>query len=107
MHATGNPGCTLFNSECTISAGNTLRIGPGLKGHFSQIGLIMVLPNGSNIALQVNFVMAIVLKTYRLCDANIFHCVISRRYNGGGWRRGVVVSTVRQTNVGPGYNWDG
>jgi len=22
------PGCTLFNSECTISAGNTLRIGP-------------------------------------------------------------------------------
>jgi len=29
MNATGNPGCTLFNSECTISAGNTLRIGPG------------------------------------------------------------------------------
>jgi len=28
MNATGNPGCTLFNSECTISAGNTLRIGP-------------------------------------------------------------------------------
>ena len=56
----------------------------------------MVLPTESNIALQVNFVMAIVLKTYRLCDANIFHCVISRRYNGGGWRRGVVVSGVRQ-----------
>jgi len=28
INATGNPGCTLFNSECTISAGNTLRIGP-------------------------------------------------------------------------------
>ena len=56
MHATGNPGCTLFNSECTISPGNTLRIGPGLKSHFSQIGLIMVLPTESNIALQVNFV---------------------------------------------------
>jgi len=27
MNATGNPGCTLFNSECTISAGNALRIG--------------------------------------------------------------------------------
>ena len=27
INATGNPGCTLFNSECTISAGNTLRIG--------------------------------------------------------------------------------
>jgi len=26
INATGNPGCTLFNSECT--AGNTLRIGP-------------------------------------------------------------------------------
>ena len=30
INATGNPGCTLFNSECTISAGNTLRIGPVL-----------------------------------------------------------------------------
>ena len=30
INATGNPGCTLFNSECTISAGNTLRIGPGV-----------------------------------------------------------------------------
>ena len=29
INATGNPGCTLFNSECTISAKNTLRIGPG------------------------------------------------------------------------------
>ena len=29
INATGNPGCTLFNSECTISAGNTLRIGAG------------------------------------------------------------------------------
>ena len=28
INATGNPGCTLFNSECTISAKNTLRIGP-------------------------------------------------------------------------------
>ena len=28
MPCTGNPGCTFFNSECTISAGNTLRIGP-------------------------------------------------------------------------------
>jgi len=28
INATGNPGCTLFNLECTISAGNTLRIGP-------------------------------------------------------------------------------
>jgi len=28
INATGNPGSTLFNSECTISAGNTLRIGP-------------------------------------------------------------------------------
>ena len=27
INATGNPGCTLFNSDCTISAGNTLRIG--------------------------------------------------------------------------------
>ena len=27
INATGNPECTLFNSECTISAGNTLRIG--------------------------------------------------------------------------------
>jgi len=26
INATGNPGCTLFNSECTISAGNTLGI---------------------------------------------------------------------------------
>ena len=31
INATGNPGCTLFNSECTISAGNTLRIGPGAQ----------------------------------------------------------------------------
>ena len=31
INATGNPGCTLFNSECTISAGNTLRIGAGLS----------------------------------------------------------------------------
>jgi len=30
INATGNPGCTLFNSECTISAENTLRIGPGM-----------------------------------------------------------------------------
>jgi len=30
INATGNPGCSLFNSECTISAGNTLRIGPGV-----------------------------------------------------------------------------
>ena len=30
INATGNPGCTLFNSECTISAGNTLRLGPAL-----------------------------------------------------------------------------
>jgi len=29
INATGNPGCTLFNSECRISAGNTLRIGAG------------------------------------------------------------------------------
>jgi len=29
INAAGNPGCTLFNSECTISAGNTLRLGPG------------------------------------------------------------------------------
>ena len=28
INATGNPGCTLFTSECTISARNTLRIGP-------------------------------------------------------------------------------
>ena len=27
INATRNLGCTLFNSECTISAGNTLRIG--------------------------------------------------------------------------------
>jgi len=30
INATGNPGCTVFNSECTISAKNTLRIGPGI-----------------------------------------------------------------------------
>ena len=30
INATGDPGCTLFNSECTISAGNTLIIGPEL-----------------------------------------------------------------------------
>ena len=30
ISATGNPGCTLFNSECIISAGNTLRIGPAM-----------------------------------------------------------------------------
>jgi len=30
INATGNPGCTLFNSKCTISAKNTLRIGPGV-----------------------------------------------------------------------------
>jgi len=31
IKATGNPGCTLFNSECTISAENTLRIGAGIS----------------------------------------------------------------------------
>ena len=31
INATGNPGCTLFNSECTISAKNTLRIGPDCR----------------------------------------------------------------------------
>ena len=28
INATGNPGCTLCNSGCTVSAENTLRIGP-------------------------------------------------------------------------------
>ena len=32
INATGNPGCTLFNSECTISAKNTLRIGTDIAG---------------------------------------------------------------------------
>jgi len=32
INATGNPGCTLFNSECSISAGNTLRIGTASDG---------------------------------------------------------------------------
>ena len=32
INATGNPGCTLFNSECTISVKNTLRIGPDCQG---------------------------------------------------------------------------
>jgi len=36
INATGNPGCTLFNSECTISAGNTLRIGPAGRKTASQ-----------------------------------------------------------------------
>ena len=27
INATGNPGCTLFNLKCTISAKNALRIG--------------------------------------------------------------------------------
>ena len=31
INATGNPGCTLFKSECTISAENTLRIGPRIS----------------------------------------------------------------------------
>jgi len=34
INATRNPGCTLFNSECTISAKNTLRIGPDTYAHF-------------------------------------------------------------------------
>ena len=33
INATGNPGCTLFNTECTISAGNTLRIGTAPSLH--------------------------------------------------------------------------
>ena len=37
INATGNPGCTLLNSECTISAGNTLRIGPGDHHRFCEV----------------------------------------------------------------------
>ena len=36
INATGNLGCTLFNSECTISAGNTLRIGPDIDVFINQ-----------------------------------------------------------------------
>ena len=32
INATINPGCTLFNLECTFSAKNTLRIDPDALG---------------------------------------------------------------------------
>ena len=38
INATGNPGCTFFNSECTISVGNTLRIGAGEGRGEQRIG---------------------------------------------------------------------
>ena len=37
INATGNPGCTLFNSECTISAGNTLRVGRGSRRNTTPV----------------------------------------------------------------------
>ena len=44
INATGNPGCTLFNSECTISAGYTLRIGPARdrQWQWHQLGHMQV-----------------------------------------------------------------
>jgi len=50
-----------------------------------------------------------------LINYTIHHCVLALssclRKRVPGWRRGVVVSGVRQwtklTHVGPGYNWDG
>ena len=55
INATGNPRCTLFNSECTISAGNTLRIGAGneclsaecIRGHVTY-ATYLVKPAGGN-----------------------------------------------------------
>ena len=37
INATGNPGCTLFNSECTINAKNTLRTGPALPFKLGRV----------------------------------------------------------------------
>jgi len=42
INATGNPRYTLFNSECTISAGNTLRIGPDKNSRTTTRSIILV-----------------------------------------------------------------
>ena len=59
INATGNPGCTLFNSECTISAKNTLRIGPGATRILESISsLIEWCPLSKWNMLDNDFVMA-------------------------------------------------
>jgi len=115
-NATGNPGCTLFNLECTISAGNTLRIGPGrvrgqhISGGRQAAGSQRADSLGSCATQPACYSLRWDRHTYGS------RCRLMRRYSGGiinemkiikrqycGRLGSRVVSVLDSGAVGPGF----